>query len=136
MENFSPKTLKAYHAILSGVPGNISITLLMLPFLREGEIVNTEIRLDGINLPSNMLRDLADKVFAFPINPDVGYIDGSIYLEGTHHPVDVTSLRFCKSRTGYLTLILKGIYAFSDEGLGDFGDTPFTLAATVSSCAL
>lgn len=136
MDDFSPKELEARHAILSGVPGNISITILMRPFLRNQEIVDASIRLDAIKLPSSMLRDLAGKSFEFPTNPDDGYIDGSIYLENAHRPVDVTSLNFSRSRDGSLTLIVKGIYAFDSERLDRPGNTPFTLAATVSSCTV
>lgn len=142
MEHFSPKQLKPFHAILSGVPGDISIEIWMLPFLwrwqvdEDQRIVNTSIRLDFIDLPSNMLRDLAGKSFEFPINPDEGYIDGSIYLGYKHHPVDVTSLHFSKSRDGGLKLIVKGIYVFDHEGLDDLGKIPFTLAVPVSSSAV
>ncbi|NUO76070.1 MAG: hypothetical protein HOQ32_08650 [Lysobacter sp.] len=136
MTAFSPKDLKPRHAILSGAPGDVSITILLRPFLREGEIVDTSIRLDGIDLPSNLLRDLAGKSFDFPVNPDDGYIDGSIYLESAHHPVDVTSLNFSAARDGSLTLIVKGVYVFDFEGLDDLERVPFTLAAAVSSCAV
>lgn len=136
MEDFSAKELKARHAILSGMPGDVSITILMRPFLRHQEIVDTSIRLDAIDLPSNRLGDLAGKSFEFPTNPDEGYIDGSIYLDNKHHPVDVTSLNFSKSRDGLLTLVVKGVYVFDLEGVDSPGNTPFILAATVSSCAV
>ncbi len=136
MHNFTPKSLSARHAILSGTPEEVSIEILISPFLWEQEIVDTSIRLDGIELPSNMLKDLAGKSFEFPLNPDEGYIDGSIYLGGAHHPVDVSSLSFNRSRDGHLTLVVKGVYVFEFEGLDDLPNTPFTLAASVSSCAI
>ncbi|MEJ1097121.1 MULTISPECIES: hypothetical protein [unclassified Pseudoxanthomonas] len=136
MEDFSPRELKARHAILSGVPGDVSISILMTPFLWNQEIVDTSIRLDAIDLPSNMLRDLAGKLFEFPTSPNDGYIDGSIHLKNAHHPVDVTSLSFSRSRDGQLTLIVRGVYVFDFEGLDDLGKSPFTMAVTVSSCAV
>lgn len=136
MATFSHKDLKPRHAILSGAPGDATITILLRPFLREGEIVDTSIRLEGIDLPSNLLRDLAGKAFEFPVNPDDGYIDGSIYLESAHHPVDVTSLNFSASRDGQLTLVVKGAYVFDFEGLDGLGRVPFTLAAAISSCVV
>ena len=136
MEDFSPNKLKFRHAILSGVPGNVSIEILMHPFLWNQAIVDSSIRLDGIDLPSNMLRDLAGKSFEFPIDFDEGSIDGSIYLDNAHHPVNVTSLSFSKSRDGQLTLIVKGVYVFDFEGLDGLGKIPFTLAAAVSSRAV
>lgn len=136
MEDFSPKELKPRHAILSGKPGEASITILMRPFLRDQEIVDTSIRLDAIDLPSNLLKDLAGRSFEFPANPNAGYIDGSIYLGNAHHPIDVSSLHFSETRDGELTLIVKGVYVFDFEGLDSLGRAPFTLAAAVSSCAV
>jgi hypothetical protein len=136
MENFSPSLLKARHAILSGTPGDVSITILMCPFLLNHEIVDTSIRLDAIDLASLMLSDLSGKSFEFPVNPDDGCIDGSIYISGAHHPVDVTSLNFSKSRDGNLKLIVKGTYVFDFEGLDNLGKIQFTISSTVSSCAV
>lgn len=136
MESFSPVDLKARHAILSGDPGNVSLTILMSPFLAGQALVDTSICLHGASLPSNLLSDLADKSFEFPVNPQEGYIDGSICVDGRHHPVDVTSLAFNRSRAGGLTLLVKGTYMFAFEGLAGLGDTPFTIAAPVSSCAV
>jgi hypothetical protein len=135
MKDFSPSLLQARHAILSGEPGGVSITILIKPFLSNQEIIDTSIRLDDVDLPSSMLSDLAGKSFEFPTNPDEGCIDGSIYLGHAHHPVDVTSLVFNKSRDGNLNLVVKGVYIFDFEGLGDLGKVPFTLATIVSSCA-
>ncbi|MBB6368313.1 hypothetical protein FHR56_003492 [Xanthomonas sacchari] len=136
MSTFSPSVLQPRHAILSGLPDAAALEILLRPFLRDGEIVDTAIRLDGIALPSLRLGDLAGQRFDFPRNPHAGYIDGSLYLDGAHHPVDVDMLTFNLARDGQLTLVAKGVYAFDVEGLGDLGKVPFTLAARVSSCAL
>ncbi|KMM76999.1 hypothetical protein ACP93_01905 [Xanthomonas sp. NCPPB 1128] len=136
MSTFSPSVLKPRHAILFGRPGDAALEILLRPFLHAGEIVDTAIRLDGIALPSLRLGELAGQRFDFPRNPQDGYIDGSLYLAGAHHPVDVDSLTFSLSRDGQLTLVVKGVYAFDVEGLDELGEVPFTLAARVSSCAL
>ena len=136
MNNFLLNALKARHAVISkDANDSISIEILMMPFLFNQELVDQSIRLDGIALPSDVLRDLAGKSFEFPINPVEGYIDGSIYLENRHQPVDVTLLSFSQSRDGKLNLIVKGIYMFD---LGEYGQfsQPFTLAAIISSCAV
>jgi hypothetical protein len=133
MASFSPKQLEARHAIVSGFSGDFSIEILMRPFFDDEEIVDTSLRLDGVNLVSGLLRDLVGKTFEFPVNPDEGYIDGSIYLKGAHHPADVTSLQFNESRDGKVMLIAKGVYVFDFEGLDRLGKTPFVLAAPVSS---
>ncbi|MDR2213929.1 MAG: hypothetical protein LBE21_09945 [Pseudomonadales bacterium] len=137
MEKFPVNSLTPKHAVISRMPdGSMSIEILMTPFLWNQEIVDTSIRLDGVDLPSDMLKDLAGKSFKFPTNSEDGYIDGSIYLGNAHHPVDVTSLDFNVSRTGSLKLIIKGIYQFEFEGLDGVANTPFVLAASVSSCAV
>lgn len=136
MSTFSPSELKPRHAILSGLPGDAALEILLRPFLHAGEIVDTSIRLDGIALPSLRLGELAGRRFDFPRNPQDGYIDGSLYLVGAHHPVDVDTLTFDHSRDGQLTLVAKGVYAFDVEGLDGLGQVPFTLAARVSTCAL
>ncbi|MCL2310620.1 MAG: hypothetical protein FWC42_10225 [Proteobacteria bacterium] len=137
MEKLQLKSLKPRHAILSGDPECVSIEILITPFLWNQEIVNTSIRLDGIDLPSNMLRDLVGKSFEFPINPMDGYIDGSICI-GEHHPVDVTSLSFNRSRDGDVSLVVKGVYELdpSFDFFEQTGRIPFTMGTTVSSCAV
>jgi len=136
MEPFPIKALKPRHAVLSGEPGCISINILMRPFLWIEEIVDTSLRLDDIELPSLDLADLAGKAFAFPINPEDGYIDGSIYIAGVHHPVDVTALSFPRDGNGGLTVVVEGTYVFEYEGLADLPDTPFTFSTSISSAVV
>lgn len=57
------------HAILRGEPGNVALEVLLVPFYWKNEWVDTAIRLDGINLPSAHLADLAGKTFLFPLIP-------------------------------------------------------------------
>lgn len=136
MANFPVKLLQPRHAFLFGAADAASMEILLRPFLHEGALVDTSIRLDGIALPSLQLRDLAGQHFVFPLNSEDGSIDGSILLEHAHHPVDVASLTFHASRDGALTVVAKGVYVFDFEGLDDLGKVPFTLAARVSTCAL
>ena len=82
------------------------------------------------------LATLADQTLAFALNPDEGAIDGSIYLGSAHHPIDVASLTFLRSRHDGLKVMVKGVYVFEHEGLDDIGNTPFTLTATLSACAI
>jgi hypothetical protein len=56
----------------------------------------TSFQLDWIKLNISSLQDLENKTFTFPINPDEGYIDGSIYLFDVHNIIDVTSITFGK----------------------------------------
>ncbi len=136
MEDFSPKILKPRHAILSGVVGKVSIEILMRPFLRNEEIMDTSIQMDFVNLPSCLLSDLSGRSFDFSENPGSGYVDASIYLDDVHHPVNVSSLSFVKSRDEQLTLLVKGSYMIDVEGADELCNAPFALAVRVSSCAV
>jgi hypothetical protein len=124
------------HAILSGEPQNASIEILLKPFLWKDTLVDTSIRLDGIDLPSLHLSELAGKQFNFPLNPEDGAIDGSIYLDNAHHPVDVSSLSFIRSRDEGLNVVIKGVYVFEFEGLDNLKNSEFTVGVSLSSCAV
>ncbi|MCL2714830.1 MAG: hypothetical protein FWD68_09685 [Alphaproteobacteria bacterium] len=136
MDPFPIKALKPRHAVLSGEPGCVSINVLMRAFIWNEEIVDTALRLDDIGLLSVDLADLAGKAFAFPVNPEDGYIDGSIFLGGAHHPVDVTALSFPHDSDGGLTVVIEGTYVFEYEGLADLPDTPFTFSTSISSAVI
>lgn len=52
------------------------------------------IRLDRVRLPSTDLAALSGRTFDFPVNPEDGYIDGSVYFLDRHNPVDVSRIVF------------------------------------------
>jgi hypothetical protein len=56
----------------------------------------TSVQLDCIKLDVRSLQKLENKTFTFPINPETGYIDSSIYLFDVHNIVDTTSITFGK----------------------------------------
>jgi hypothetical protein len=56
----------------------------------------TSFQLNWIKLDVRSLQELENKTFTFPINPDEGYIDGSIYLFDVHNIIDATSISFGK----------------------------------------
>ncbi|MEU4828796.1 hypothetical protein AB0H37_43735 [Actinomadura sp. NPDC023710] len=58
------------------------------------ELIKTEFRLDYISLPAEDLSELSGRTFTFRVNPEEGYIDGSIYMVATHNPVDITRIEF------------------------------------------
>jgi hypothetical protein len=68
------------------------IEIPIAPFELPEGWVETSIRLDSVELPD--LDDIEGRTFRFPINPEPGYIDGSIYLRETHNPVDVSEVKF------------------------------------------
>ena len=72
-----------------------SIELVLAPFLWSGEIVDTSIRLDSVVFKNTgSFEDLSNKAFSFPINPNDGYIDGSVYIESMHNWIDVRKISF------------------------------------------
>ena len=71
-----------------------SLQIFLQPIEFMGEINNTSIRLDGIEIKKDAIEQLQNRTLQFPINPNKGYIDGSIYLTGRHEYVDVTEFSF------------------------------------------
>jgi hypothetical protein len=72
------------------------IHIPIVPFAWNGETATTSARLDFIDFKIREWDDLPEKAFPFPVNPSRGYIDGSIYLDHTHYPMDVTRISFQK----------------------------------------
>ena|SRR5688572_11293225 len=128
--------LRPTAAFLSGVPSDASLTIGLAAFIHEGTLIDTSIRLDHFALPSLFLADLVGKAFSFPVNPVDGYVDGSLYLSGAHHPVDVTYMTFHRSRAGGATVVLKGVIDFEFEGERGWGRMPFTFGTGVWTSAV
>ncbi len=87
------------------------------PFELDEENVETSLRLDFIKL-SKPIENYIDETVAFPVNPNEGYIDGSIYLKGAHNPVDVTAIKFIKLQDGILKVEMNMDFIFEFEGIG------------------
>ena len=96
---------------------SFTIFLPISKFVLDDEIVDTSIRLDGIQL-SESLSSCTGKSIKFPINPVEGYIDGSIYLRNCHNPVDVTEINFLKLENQKLILEMKMNFDFEYESIG------------------
>lgn len=73
-----------------------SIEISLQEFEFEGNKIETTIVLDFIKMKIVKLEDLQFRTFKFPVNPNDGYIDGSIYLMNVHNPFDVTEIEFGK----------------------------------------
>lgn len=63
-------------------------------FEPRAEEVRTKIVATFDPLPVHTIQDFSGASLEFPVNPDEGYIDASIYLANVHNPVDITALRF------------------------------------------
>lgn len=78
-------------------------------------LIETAIRLDFISLPGTGLADLGGRSFDFSVNPEDGYIDGSVYLGGAHNPVDVTRVEFGSADDDHIEALLHAAFDFTQE---------------------
>lgn len=132
-------------ALLAPLPGGLrftafggSIDIPLSPFMLPGHgRVETNLRLDGIALPARDPSALAGRDFAFPRNPAPGFIDGSIYIGGAHHPVDVTRISFRRAAGDMLRAYFDTMLIFSFEGLaadggGNYSDARWGFETTIA----
>lgn len=94
-----------------------SIVLPVSKFVLDNEIISTSIDLHAIELPEN-LHSYVGKTISFPVNPNEGYIDGSVFLRNAHNPVDVTEIRFLKPEKDFIELELTMMFDFEYEDIG------------------
>lgn len=105
-------------AVLSGSPGEHSIEVYLKEFELDGETIDTSFRFDWIDGLPGKLKDCVDRRFEFPVNPDEGYVDGSIYLVHAHHSAHLTRLSF-EERGGQVFARFEIQVQLSFEGLQD-----------------
>lgn len=86
------------------------------------EPITTSIRMERVELPATGPAGLAGRTLTFPLNPEDGFIDASVYLMSTHFPVDVTAIRFGEYDGTHLHARLAQTIAFSDAS--DLDDLP------------
>ncbi|MFC9970289.1 hypothetical protein ACFVH6_05230 [Spirillospora sp. NPDC127200] len=95
------------------------------------ELVTTEISLDDVRLPATDLEALSRRTFTFPVNPEDGYIDGSVYLVAAHCPVDVTRIEFGPAGPDHITATFHARFEFGAAGSVDIHDRAADLKATL-----
>ncbi|HBP1105783.1 hypothetical protein ACET47_08505 [Pseudomonas aeruginosa] len=130
MINFPVHLLKpapARHWPCRGPSQQAAIHIPLHPFTLQGEVVETSIRLDDIALDLSDLRAHENRDYRFPENPENGYIDGSLYLQGQHVPVDVTLLSFGALGPEGLAARLAGTIAFAAAGRNGWQDVSLDL---------
>ncbi|WP_141584010.1 hypothetical protein [Actinomadura sp. WMMA1423] len=127
------------------VAGTWSIEIPLEPFSADDEyepatfrpgtggpdLVTTAISLDHIVLPASGLAALERRAFAFPANPEEGYIDGSVYLVAAHCPVDVTRIEFGPATADHITATLRARFDFAAAGGIDILDRTADLETTL-----
>jgi hypothetical protein len=107
-----------------GIPPTLffEIEIPLRPFTYHGECQDTSVRLDFIDFGVGDWRDLAGREFRFPVNPEPGYIDGSIHLGNAHNPADTTRIAFGALAEGNtLSATLDITFDFTQEGNDDLG---------------
>jgi hypothetical protein len=105
-----------------------AIHIPLQAFALQKEAVETSIRLDGIALDLSDTHAHENHDHHFPVNPEEGYIDGSVYLQGRHVPVDITLLSFGAATPDGLPARLAGTIAFAAAGLNEWRDVPLELS--------
>ncbi|BDI30025.1 hypothetical protein CCAX7_20760 [Capsulimonas corticalis] len=105
-----------------------NIEIPIVPFELDDERVKTSIRLDWIDFGDKTITELTNTAFIFPVNPEEGYIEGSIYLRSAHNPVDVTRIDFDNLTDNILAAALDMRILFEFEDIG-FKNIDYTLNA-------
>ena len=95
-------------------------------FEYNGEPQETAVVLNFIKFAVEHWRDLEGRTFSFPKNPTDGYIDGSLYLEAAHNPVDVTEIRFGAFEGSHVNAEFKLEIDFTYEGPEELGVVPLS----------
>lgn len=136
MPVFPINQLVALPGTLSGAKGRVKIEIPIKSFelLLEEEPtpVETALRMESMNLPSTDLAGLSGKSFRFPKNPGDGYIDGSIYIEHAHHPVDVTEITFGAISATAIEVKIDAVLDVEFEGLEDFENARWLFSTELS----
>jgi len=70
------------------------IDIPLEPLTFDGKTERTSVQMDFIRFAVPSWRQLPGREFRFPVNPEEGYIEGSIYLAHAHHPADTTRIAF------------------------------------------
>lgn len=83
-----------------------SIEVELETFEIDNEITDTSLILDFISFNINDLKELENRAFDFRIYPENNYIDASVYILWTHHPVSVSKLTFGKIDNGYIAITI------------------------------
>jgi hypothetical protein len=102
---------------------------------QDGETVSfaSSIRADFVRLPTADLKYLQNQGFDFPINPDDGYIDASVYFCHAHNPVDISRIEFgaFEGDAVRLKVFSRWLMEFEGTGFNDFDYEFSTLAKFV-----
>ncbi len=127
-------TARVFANLRVGLPATLffDIEIPLQPFEFDGELQKTAVRLDFIRFPVSDWRQLQNREFRFPVNPQPGYIDGSVYLGDAHNPTDVTRIRFGPLAGRSLQAELDVRFNFEYEGPVELGKPAATWTVPLS----
>ena len=144
MKKFNLKKLIPEKAILSSfffensfldIPKTLfyKIEISLKPFIIEEETVETSIVLGFINLKISELKEVENRTFHFPINPEKGYIDSSIYLFDVHNPFDVKQITFATFKDNIIeaTFLFNIDFEFEGTDYQNINDAEMTVSLQI-----
>ena len=124
------ETLLFKNAFL-GIPETLfyQIQVNFHPLIFKDETITPSAFLDSIKLNINQLTNLEGAIFEFPINPEQGCIDGSIYLFDVHNPFDVKRIKFAtfENNTIKATLHYNVDFEYENTGYQNITDAELTV---------
>jgi len=80
-----------------------TIEVELADFKIDDEVINTSFVLDFIDFKVKDLQEIEHQTFNFSVYPQTGYIDASVYILWTHHPVSVSKITFGKLDDGFIS---------------------------------
>ncbi len=105
--------------------GEAAIHISIKPFFMVdydgfNELVETCIDINGVYLENGdcNYEALEGAEFIFPVNPECGYLDVSIYLCDAHNPIDITRITFGKIVDGKIKATIKSLWMMEFERTG------------------
>ncbi len=132
MTGFPTELLKPQTGIFLGDAGHRELIIPLAPFAFASlGSVETELRITWPAKLATAPATLAGRMFEFPVNPEPGYIDASIYLDGAHHPVDIHAIHFGAASATTISASFKTMLILGFEGLRPYEDTPWHFDAVV-----
>jgi hypothetical protein len=115
---FPTKLLKPQAGTAEWTEFGLAIEVPLARFaLPNWKPIETTVSLTCISLPLIELNQFAGRQFTFPQNPQLGYVDGSIYIGERHHPVDVSLICFGEVENNASMMTFTTTIAFTFEGL-------------------
>ena len=126
-QDFPSELLVAESGTISGNSGKYFITIKLKPFNFDDEDVNQELKLENVALPAEIIENLSETSFDFPPNPNVGYVESSIYIWSVHNPIDVLHINFGKVKDEYIEATFVFKFIFDYEGCSNNLDKTLSL---------